>query len=449
MNTNDHRGDPHSAPAYDGNVITPLEGEAGIPSVVRPTGVNVSRKGIFALALLLLSLGAVSAVSINRALASRKDSDEVSKRLGDRPAAAGGDARRLDMTLAPAASAPAGRMIPAIVPTAEERRTDPIPLRQNDPTRTSPEDAPVLLVSSRPAANTAATDPSGRRSPAAASAGELPISDTPLEGTRRNLETYQRQLQGVLNSLTKGGGATAGLIPAAPGVVSAVTASAAPPAGLFGGEPQKSATPRVSAGLLGDRSLILPKGTAFTCALKTKLISAASGFVSCQVQRNVFSDDGRVLLVERGSHMDGEYRIASVRPGTVRIPVLWTRIRTPLGVTVDIESPGTGPLGESGVDGYVDNRWLERIGAAMLLSLIDDSVKLAIEDRASTGMAGTGNTIVLPSTTSSTSKLAEKVLDSTINLPPLIYQNQGGIVGIYVARDVDFSSVYELKAVQR
>ena len=51
----------------------------------------------------------------------------------------------------------------------------------------------------------------------------------------------------------------------------------------------------------------------------------------------------------------------------------------------------------------------------------------------------------MPSTTANTSKLAEKVLDSTINIPPLIYQNQGGIVGIYVARDVDFSSVYELK----
>lgn len=91
-----------------------------------------------------------------------------------------------------------------------------------------------------------------------------------------------------------------------------------------------------------------------------------SGLVGCQVQRNVFSDDGRVLLIERGSHLDGEYRIASVRSGTVRIPVLWTRIRTPLGVTVDIDSPGTGQLGESGIDGYVDNRWGERIGAANL-----------------------------------------------------------------------------------
>jgi len=82
----------------------------------------------------------------------------------------------------------------------------------------------------------------------------------------------------------------------------------------------------------------------------------------------------------------------------------------------------------------------------MLLSLIDDSVKLLIQNQSDDRAA---DTLVLPSTTSSGSKLAEKVLDSTINIPPLIYQNQGGIVGIYVARDVDFSSVYDLKAVER
>lgn len=211
---------------------------------------------------------------------------------------------------------------------------------------------------------------------------------------------------------------------------------------LFGGQLQASATPRVAAGRLGNRSLTLPKGTAFTCALKTRIVSAASGMVGCQVQRNVYSDDGRVLLIERGSHLDGEYRISSVRPGTVRIPVLWTRIRTPLGVTVDVESPGTGALGESGIDGQVDNRWGERIGAAMLLSVIDDSLTLVVQNQT---QSSDTSTVVLPSTTANTSKLAEKVLDSTINIPPLIYQNQGAIVGIYVARDVDFSSVYALQ----
>jgi type IV secretion system protein VirB10 len=160
------------------------------------------------------------------------------------------------------------------------------------------------------------------------------------------------------------------------------------------------------------------------------------------VQRNVYSDNGRVLLIERGSHLDGEYRMTTVRPGTVRIPVLWTRLRTPNGVTVDIDSPGTGPLGESGIDGHVDNRWGERIGAALLLSVIDDAVRLVIQNQSS---EGGGNTVILQSTTGNTSKLAEKVLDSTINIPPLIYQHQGGIVGIYVARDVDFGSVYHLE----
>ena len=182
------------------------------------------------------------------------------------------------------------------------------------------------------------------------------------------------------------------------------------------------------------------------CPVASDCVARREGCIdrlpSPQPRRSLPHRETRVLLIERGSHLDGEYRIASVRPGTVRIPVLWTRIRTPNGVTVDVESPGTGQLGQSGIDGYVDNRWGERIGAAMLLSLIDDSVKLVIQNQASDRQA---DTIVLPSTTANTSKLAEKVLDSTINIPPLIYQNQGGIVGIYVARDVDFSSVYELK----
>jgi type IV secretion system protein VirB10 len=203
MSANESRPDPERHGSEAANVIEPLEGEAGIPSVVQSKGVNVSRKGIFAVALLALSLVAVSGVSINRALSSKKDGAEVSKRLGDRPAAAGGDARRLDMTLPlPVASAPAGRMIPAIVPTAEERRAEAIPLRQNEPARMAPEDAPVLLVSSRP---TPAPDSSSRRQ-AGQGGGDGAAPDGPLDTTRRNLETYQRQLQGVVDSLTKGGG---------------------------------------------------------------------------------------------------------------------------------------------------------------------------------------------------------------------------------------------------
>ena len=262
-----------------------------------------------------------------------------------------------------------------------------------------------------------------------------------------SLETYQRQLGGVLENLQnltsgKPAGAQNQAMPLPASAAPLASQKVAPPPALFGSM-DRSATPRVQARMLGDRNMIVPKGTLFLCGLKTRVISATSGFIGCQVTRNVFSDNGRVLLIERGSHMDGEYRVVTVRPGVTRIPVLWTRVRTPQGVTIDLDSPATGPLGESGLGGYVDNRWGERLGAALMLSLVDDALKYAIASQTSNG--GGSNTVLLPNTTDQGSKLAEKVLETTINIPPLLYQNQGGVVGVYVARDLDFSSVYELR----
>jgi type IV secretion system protein VirB10 len=430
------------------NTISPLPGEPGIPKVTEGISAKYSRKGLLAVLLLMLMVIVVIAVGIQRFTASGKKADDgQAKQAGDRPTAASAEPRKLEIPVAPTASA---IHVPALVPTSEEM-AEPIGVRRTGQAApgaaagsakpVSPEDAPILLVSTH--GNPGQPISNGARNPTPNT-----DADDPVAASTRNLQDYERQLQGLLDSLTKP--ATPSNAPAAGKGFSPTSTNPAPSTGLFGGQLQGSATPRVAATVLGDRSLILPKGTAFTCALKTKVISAVSGFVGCQVQRHVYSDDGKVLLIERGSHMDGEYRIASVRPGMVRIPVLWTRIRTPNGVTVDIESPDTGQLGESGIDGYVDNRWGERIGAAMLLSLINDSVKLVIQSQTNRNNDGNGNssnTVLLPSTTDNSSKLAEKVLDSTINIPPLIYQNQGGIVGIYVARDVDFSAVYQLKAV--
>lgn len=429
---------PNEAPSppESGNTISPLPGEAGIPNVARRQPLNVAWKNYSVIGLVVLMVTAMCVLYGYRYFADSSDAEKDKSLLRDRPSAAGTGTRQLDMTQ------PVKPRVPALVPTQVEA-ADPIGLRHpitatpSGPKTLSPDDAPVLVVSSRPGGI------------AGTSVDAAQTSNDPAASTSKQLQDYQRRLQGLLDNLTQGNALPAGLGGSSPGATPPPDSgpdlrSAA--AGLFGSELQGSATPRTKASTLGDRSLTLPKGTAFTCALKTRVISATSGLVGCQVQRDVYSDNGRVLLIERGSHLDGEYRVASVRPGTVRIPVLWTRIRTPNGVTVDIESPGTGQLGESGIDGHVDNRWGDRIGAAMLLSLIDDSVKLVIQNQMQDREA---DTIVLPSTTENTSKLAEKVLDSTINIPPLIYQNQGGIVGIYVARDVDFSSVYALQPVAR
>jgi len=444
-------------PGKDGGAFAALPGELGLPDVAAPQRQPVSKKGVLAVVLLVCSLGFASALAIQRFTAGATASPANDGKGGrDKPAAATTEPRRLDLSVAappvaPNPATPAPR-VPALAPT-EDELAEPIGVRRTGSTAPnapgakpmSPEDAPVLLVSARPSQR-----PITGITPPGVEAQELVDGRTPdstsldpLDATSRNLQGYQRQLQGLLENLTRTTDlARNGSTATTPAGMTTPTAYGAPSqGGLFGGQLLGSSTPKAAASMLGNRSLTLPKGIAFACALKSRVVTASSGMVGCMVQRNVYSDDGRVLLIERGSHLDGEYRITTVRPGMVRIPVLWTRLRTPLGVTVDIESPATGPLGESGIDGHVDNRWAERIGAAMLLSLIDDSVKLVIQQQSNDRQ---GDTIVLPSTTANSSKLAEKVLDSTINIPPLIYQNQGGIVGIYVARDVDFSSVYAL-----
>jgi type IV secretion system protein VirB10 len=449
-------------PEADTRTFTPLPGETGIPNVTAQQRQPVSKKGVLAVVLLVSSLVVASALAIQRFTASAtKTAAHDGKMVRDKPAAASTETRRLDLAAAPtttaatSGSSAAAPRVPALLPT-EDELAEPIGVRRTGSVASTapgskpilPEDAPVLLVSTRPSpAPTMGAAPRAFDSHAQADAGAPDAEpDDPLAATSRNLQGYQRQLQGLLENLTRAAelAGSASMPPAmAPAGMPAPNALGAPsPTGLFGGQLLGSTTPKAMAALLGHRSLTLPKGTAFTCALKSRVVTASSGMVGCMVQRHVYGDDGRVLLIERGSHLDGEYRVTTVRPGMVRIPVLWTRLRTPLGVTVDIDSPATGPLGDSGIEGHVDNRWSERIGAAMLLSLIDDSVKLVIEQQSNDRQ---GDTLVLPSTTANGSKLAEKVLDSTINIPPLIYQNQGGIVGIYVARDVDFSSVYALE----
>jgi len=205
-----------SDPAAADAAVPALEGEPGIPSVTQPKTVSVSWKGILAVAMLVLSLVAVTAVSINRAFSSsRKDDEAQAKKAGERPAAAATEARKLDMTLPPAAraSAPApasAPTIPAIVPTADETLPDPIGVRRNPSSgapggqqRVLPEDAPVLLVSGRPSQTLAPQRAAVGIAPPAERSESGHTTDDPLEATQRNLEAYQRQLQGLLDTMTR------------------------------------------------------------------------------------------------------------------------------------------------------------------------------------------------------------------------------------------------------
>lgn len=195
-----------------------------------------------------------------------------------------------------------------------------------------------------------------------------------------------------------------------------------------------------SASMLPDRNFLLAKGAFIDCVLQTRLDSTVPGMTACVVTRNIYSDNGKVLLIERGSKVTGEYR-SNMKQGQKRIFVLWTRITTQNGVAINLDSPGTDALGGAGVPGYVDTHFWERFGGAIMLSLIDDFARYA-----SNQTSGNNQTFNLGNTSDSAQNMAAEALRNTINIPPTLYINQGERVGIYVARDLDFGGVYELDA---
>jgi type IV secretion system protein VirB10 len=202
------------------------------------------------------------------------------------------------------------------------------------------------------------------------------------------------------------------------------------------------------ASVLPHRNMLVTMGTVIPCVLETALDSTLPGFATCMVPRDVLSDDSTVVLMEKGTKIVGEFK-GGVRQGQHRVFILWTRAETPNGVIVSLGSPATDAVGRSGVDGVYDGHFWERFGGALMFSLVDDAANVAGASLGgSSGGNGSINSSFYQPSVNAGQQAAAIALENSINIPPTIRKNQGEFVSIYVARDLDFSGVYDLKSIR-
>jgi len=189
---------------------------------------------------------------------------------------------------------------------------------------------------------------------------------------------------------------------------------------------------RALAHPVGDRNFLILAGATIPCTLQTALDTTAAGYVTCLIGQDVYSDNGAVVLLEKGTRVLGEYR-TGLRQGQNRIFVLWTRAVTPGGVAIAVASPASDALGRAGFGGRLDTHFWDRFGAALLLSIVGDAGAELVS------RGGAGRTVRLPS------DAAALAVQQGGDIPPTLRLAQGAEVAIQVAQDFDFSGVYALK----
>ena len=269
----------------------------------------------------------------------------------------------------------------------------------------------------------------GQTAPAVGSAQPQPSQQSPAQvlreaARRSSLIAYGGERDGGQPSDAGTGGGTGG--------AGSVPPSAREPTNLETLR-RGSVIGQAQARLLPDRNFLVTAGTFIPCVLQTAMDSSQPGFVTCIIPRNVYSDNGRVVLMEKGTKVFGEYQ-GGLNRGQYRLFVLWNRAVTPRGIAIDVASPATDALGRSGADGRVNNFFWQRFGTALLFSLVEDAATVGTQAVGNQG----ANTTRVPSDAAST------ILQQNGEIKPVLRKNQGEDVGITVAQDFDFSSVYGL-----
>ena len=191
-------------------------------------------------------------------------------------------------------------------------------------------------------------------------------------------------------------------------------------------------TSGVTASYIAEKPYTIAEGKMLGCVLETAIHSALPGMTRCVLSENIFSYDGSQLLLKKGSRLVGQYE-GGIQAGEDRIFVIWTRIITPGGIDISLDSPGTGELGRAGHGVYVDSHFFERFGASALLSIVGGLA--ASENNGDIRVAAVGDSF---------NKSAEIALKESIKIRPTGHKNQGERVKVFVARDIDFAPVLHL-----
>lgn len=179
------------------------------------------------------------------------------------------------------------------------------------------------------------------------------------------------------------------------------------------------------------------QGKIIPAVLETAINSDLPGMLRASITQDVYGESGEQLLLPRGSRLIGHYS-SKIQTGQKRVYIIWSRAITPQHVDIALGSPGIDHLGRAGMSGDVDNHFMEIFGTSALLSLMALGSSLPSLGGKNDGLDGNA---FQSAVTESFVDSSNQVMSDKRNIKPTIYVDQGTLLKVIVAKDLDFSTV--------
>lgn len=171
--------------------------------------------------------------------------------------------------------------------------------------------------------------------------------------------------------------------------------------------------------------------------LNTDLPGEVTACTTIDVYDSLTSD---YLLIPKGSCLAGEYS-SSIRSGQDRVMFAFSRLILPNGTSFNLPgAPGADLGGAAGIEGDVNNHFLQMFGSSLMVALLADRVERnASASQVSVGAQSSARTAageVLVDT-------SKNVLDRFRVIPPTIVVKKGVRINVEVTRDMEFDAPYQ------
>lgn len=193
-----------------------------------------------------------------------------------------------------------------------------------------------------------------------------------------------------------------------------------------------------TATTIGSLNTVIAEGSLIHATMESATNSDLPGYLRAIVSEPVYSENATQVLVPIGSRLIGQYKSGMLQ-GQARIFIVWSRLITPAGVSVNLGSTGTDSLGVAGIGAdEIDRHFWQRFGTASLLSILGAGT-------ANMGVSGAdqqnSSSTYREAVASSFSQSASQSLEQEAMIAPTLKTYQGKPIIVFVVKDLHFGSV--------